>query len=84
MPPSSGNGPPGGRGGKEVDAVNISISNQNGKPIYEQITEQIKALILSGQLGRRWLSDRHSPADILAITPPELAYTSAEAQLSFW
>lgn len=50
MPPSSGNGPPGGRGGKEVDAVNISISNQNGKPIYEQITEQIKALILAGQL----------------------------------
>ena len=30
--------------------MNISISNQNGKPIYEQITEQIKALILAGQL----------------------------------
>mgnify|MGYP000221919197 CR=1 FL=1 len=30
--------------------MHIIISNQSGKPIYEQITEQIKALILSGQL----------------------------------
>src|SRR5699024_10212029 len=50
LPPSSGNGPPGGGGGKEVDAVNNSISKQNGKPIYEQRTEQIKALIWAGQL----------------------------------
>ena len=31
--------------------MHIIISNQSGKPIYEQITEQIKALIISGELG---------------------------------
>lgn len=31
--------------------MHIIISNQNGKPIYEQIVEQIKALIISGELG---------------------------------
>ena len=30
--------------------MNIIISNLNGKPIYEQISSQIKALIISGQL----------------------------------
>lgn len=30
--------------------MNIIISNQSGKPIYEQITEQIKALIIGGGL----------------------------------
>ena len=30
--------------------MNIIISNSSGKPIYEQITSQIKQLILSGQL----------------------------------
>ncbi|MDL2225613.1 GntR family transcriptional regulator [Eubacteriales bacterium OttesenSCG-928-M02] len=30
--------------------MNIIISNQAGKPIYEQITAQIKQMILSGQL----------------------------------
>ena len=31
--------------------MHIIVSNQSGKPIYEQITEQIKALIISGELG---------------------------------
>ena len=31
-------------------AVNIIISNSSGKPIYEQITSQIKNLIISGHL----------------------------------
>ena len=31
--------------------MHIIIRNQSGKPIYEQITEQIKALIISGELG---------------------------------
>lgn len=35
------------RGGK---AVNILISNSSGKPIYEQITSQLKNMILSGEL----------------------------------
>lgn len=30
--------------------MNIMISNSSGKPIYEQITGQIKNLILSGEL----------------------------------
>lgn len=30
--------------------MNIIISNQSGKPIYEQIAEQVKALILTGEL----------------------------------
>ncbi len=30
--------------------MNIVISNSNGKPIYEQITNQIKAMILDGTL----------------------------------
>ena len=30
--------------------MNIIISNLNGKPIYEQIASQLKALIISGQL----------------------------------
>ena len=31
--------------------MHIVISNQSGKPIYEQIAEQVKALIISGELG---------------------------------
>ena len=31
-------------------AVNIIISNSSGKPIYEQITSQIKKMIMTGQL----------------------------------
>ena len=30
--------------------LHIVISNQSGKPIYEQIVEQVKALIISGEL----------------------------------
>ncbi|MCI8513245.1 MAG: GntR family transcriptional regulator [Lachnospiraceae bacterium] len=30
--------------------MNITISNASGKPIYEQISEQIKAMVLSGEL----------------------------------
>ena len=30
--------------------MNINISNSSGKPIYEQITSQLKQLILSGEL----------------------------------
>ncbi|MCK9286739.1 MAG: GntR family transcriptional regulator [Sphaerochaetaceae bacterium] len=30
--------------------MDIIISNSSGKPIYEQITEQIKSMIISGQL----------------------------------
>lgn len=35
---------------KEGDDVDIIISNSSGKPIYEQITSQIKNLIITGDL----------------------------------
>ena len=67
------------REGLDCYCILTTQANRSMRPIHPRMP-----LILSGRLGRRWLSDRHSPADILAITPPELAYTSAEAQLSFW
>ena len=33
-----------------TDYLNISISNSSGKPIYSQISEQIKSAIISGAL----------------------------------
>lgn len=36
--------------GEETQIMNIVISNQLGIPIYEQIKEQIKAAILTGEL----------------------------------
>ena len=33
--------------------MEIVISSNTSKPIYEQITSQIKALIMSGELQRR-------------------------------
>ncbi len=38
------------RGGERVKSLNIIISNNSGKPIYEQITQQIKTAILKGEL----------------------------------
>ncbi len=32
--------------------MNITISNSSGKPIYEQITSQIKNYIITGELKR--------------------------------
>ena len=36
--------------GKGDDSLNIIISNSTGKPIYEQITIQIKNMIMNGEL----------------------------------
>ena len=38
------------RAGTEGRDLDIIISNSNGKPIYEQIIDQIKAAIVSGEL----------------------------------
>lgn len=38
------------RGGERVKALQIIISNNSGKPIYEQITQQVKAAIMKGEL----------------------------------
>ena len=32
--------------------MEIIISNNRDKPIYEQITEQIKYMVMSGEIGR--------------------------------
>jgi GntR family transcriptional regulator len=49
--------------------VDILISNASDKPIYEQITEQIKGLILSGAL---------SPGDLL----PSMRFLAKELRIS--
>ena len=33
-----------------MEALNIIISNNSGKPIYEQITQQVKAAVMKGEL----------------------------------
>lgn len=52
-----------------MKALNIVISNSGGKPIYEQITNQVKAAILSGEL---------SPGDAL----PSMRLLAKELRIS--
>ena len=52
-----------------MKALNIVISNSSGKPIYEQITNQVKAAILSGEL---------SPGDSL----PSMRLLAKELRIS--
>ena len=52
-----------------MKALNIVISNSSGKPIYEQITNQVKAAILSGDL---------SPGDAL----PSMRLLAKELRIS--
>ena len=52
-----------------MKALNIVISNNTGKPIYEQITNQVKAAILSGEL---------SPGDAL----PSMRLLAKELRIS--
>ena len=52
-----------------MKASNIVISNSSGKPIYEQITNQVKAAILSGEL---------SPGDAL----PSMRLLAKELRIS--
>lgn len=52
-----------------MKALNIVISNSSGKPIYEQITNQVKAAILSGEL---------SPGDAL----PSMRLLAKELRIS--
>ena len=49
--------------------MNIIISNSSGKPIYEQITAQIKAMIMNGTL---------SPGDLL----PSMRLLAKELRIS--
>ena len=52
-----------------MKTLNIVISNSSGKPIYEQITNQVKAAILSGEL---------SPVDAL----PSMRLLAKELRIS--
>lgn len=52
-----------------MEALNIIISNNSGKPIYEQITQQVKAAIMKGEL---------SPGDSL----PSMRVLAKELRIS--
>lgn len=54
---------------RQVMRVNIVINNSSGKPIYEQIFQQIKQLILNGGL---------KPGDAL----PSMRYLAKELRIS--
>ena len=51
------------------DTLNIVISNSSDKPIYEQIAQQIKKMIISGEL---------SPGDAL----PSMRFLAKELRIS--
>ena len=61
-----------------MKALNIVISNSSGKPIYEQITNQVKAAILSGEL---------SPGDALPsmrLLAKELRISVITTKRAYW
>ena len=68
---------------KDTDSVEIIISNSSNRPIYEQITSQIKAQILDGTLaeGQQLPSIRALASDlrVSAITTKR-AYADLETQ----
>ena len=69
-----------GMGGGVVD---ILISNSSGKPIYEQISRQIKAMILSGELapGEMLPSIRALAKDLrISVITTKRAYDELEAE----
>ncbi len=63
--------------------MDIIISNSSSKPIYEQITSQMKDLILSGQLaeGQQLPSIRALAGDLrISVITTKRAYADLEAQ----
>ncbi len=64
-------------------ALDIIISNASDKPIYEQITSQMKDLILSGKLeeGEQLPSIRALAGDLrISVITTKRAYADLEAQ----
>jgi len=62
--------------------VEIIISNASNKPIYEQITEQVKAAILAGELaeGEQLPSIRALASSLrVSVITTKRAYTDLEA-----
>ena len=63
--------------------MNIIISNSSGKPIYEQITSQIKNMIMTGQLdsGDALPSMRTLAKELrISVITTKRAYADLEAQ----
>ena len=63
--------------------MDIIISNASGKPLYEQITTQMKALIMSGELaeGSKLPSIRALANNLrISVITTKRAYTDLEAQ----
>lgn len=67
----------------EEHTLDIIITNSSGKPIYEQITSQMKDLILSGVLaeGQQLPSIRALASDLrISVITTKRAYADLEAQ----
>lgn len=67
----------------EEHTLDIIITNSSGKPIYEQITSQMKDLILSGMLaeGQQLPSIRALASDLrISVITTKRAYADLEAQ----
>ena len=63
--------------------MNLIISNSSGKPIYEQITDQIKSSILSGELqeGQALPSMRALARDLrISVITTKRAYDELERE----
>lgn len=63
--------------------MNLIISNSSGKPIYEQITDQIKSSILSGELqeGQALPSMRALARDLrISVITTKRAYEELERE----
>ena len=75
--------PGGSREHRKGEAMEIIISNSSDKPIYEQITSQVKALVVTGELtdGERLPSIRALATSlrVSAITTKR-AYADLESQ----
>lgn len=72
-----------GRNGKVFDIVEIIIANSSDKPIYEQISSQIKGQILAGALaaGEKLPSIRALANSLrVSVITTKRAYTDLEAQ----
>lgn len=67
------------RNGENCYCILTTAANASMRPIHDRMP-----LILTREQGHNWLTDAGRAEDILAITPPELERSSAEAQLSLW
>ena len=67
------------RNGENCYCILTTAANASMRPVHDRMP-----LILTREQGHNWLTDAGRAEDILAITPPELERSSAEAQLSLW